>query len=357
MTSSLLACLRHVAAPSLPWALVGIMAGGTWALVDIAATMDHYSQAMRLYRAFMPGLLVAMILIAAVAIGIGQGTVTQAMQRKGRLLLALLAGSLFGVLAIWLVNLTAPTAAIFSTEVRLMSWWLTILVYGGAFGYAAILNIQRVEDQTQLAAVLARRSLLARQVAQARLMQARANIEPDMVTRVLKVMRERYRTDPESAASLLDQLIGYLRMAMQRERGGKSELERELAQLRAYAVLREAESGLRIRLDLDATGADGTQTDTSSMATVPVFAAAKLVLDALGGMQAITLRLEAGTRIVLDTGTCALPAATLAQLRTRLHALHCAAGALDILHRPQDSGVHQYVVFPNSQHASDRHPG
>lgn len=94
--------------------------------------------------------------------------------------------------------------------------WLAIMLWGGLFGWLYLLNLQRREDRTRLNGMLAERALLARQIAQAELLAARARIDPVAVAMELRAVQARYAAVPGDGAALLDQLIGRLRLALNR---------------------------------------------------------------------------------------------------------------------------------------------
>jgi len=94
--------------------------------------------------------------------------------------------------------------------------WLAILLWGGLFAWLYLLYLQRRADQLRLNAVLAERAMLSHRLAQAELLAARARIDPVMVADVLRQVQLRYAQDPQPGAALLDQLVGYLRLALNR---------------------------------------------------------------------------------------------------------------------------------------------
>lgn len=115
----------------------------------------------------------------------------------------------------------------------LLEDWLTIVLWSGLFAWLYLLYLQRRASQARLAAVLAERAMLAHQLAQAELLAARARIDPAMVAGVLRQVQARYAGDPQRGAALLDQLVGYLRLAL--NRGGRH----DDAALRALQALHE----------------------------------------------------------------------------------------------------------------------
>jgi len=112
--------------------------------------------------------------------------------------------------------------------------WFNLILWGGLFAWLCLLYLQRQEDQLRLNAVLAERARLSHQLAQAELLSARSRIDPVMVAGVLRQVQARYAQDPHTGASLLDQLVGYLRLAL--NRGGRSDGAAETA----LHALREA---------------------------------------------------------------------------------------------------------------------
>ncbi len=120
--------------------------------------------------------------------------------------------------------------------------WMKSLLWGGLLGWLYLWSLQRSADQLALAALLGKRALLARQLASSRLGEARARIDPTMVARILGTVQARYGNDPEGASQLLDRLIAYLRLAMNRRQGEPEEPALADAQLRsALAQLIEME--------------------------------------------------------------------------------------------------------------------
>ena len=118
--------------------------------------------------------------------------------------------------------------------------WLQAMLWGGMVGWMYLLTLQRAESQARLSAMLVQRVLLARQLARSRLGTARAQFDPAMVARVLSEVHIRYRNDPVGASALLDQLISYLRLAMNRARDKVPDAAAEQALHAALAALQRA---------------------------------------------------------------------------------------------------------------------
>lgn len=115
--------------------------------------------------------------------------------------------------------------------------WFNAMLWGGTFGWLYILYLQRGEDRMRLAGLQGSRAALARQLAQSELLAARAHIDPAMVAGVLRIADARYAQDPASGAALLEQLIAYLRLALNRKTATMQEADAALAALRAAASI------------------------------------------------------------------------------------------------------------------------
>ena len=222
----------------------------------------------------------------------------------------------------------------------LNTWWETLL-WGGLVGWLYVLNLQRSEDQEQLDALQLRRALLARELARSRLGAARAQIDPAAVARILRTVHGRYRERPDSAAALLDRLIAYLRLAMQRVHRAAPTVAAEAELLQAVAALHEAEHGVAIACTLELSQA-GSRTPADTL--LPVVRA---LLDAAAQSGAASLRLDCrphdgALRIALSLAGAAIPADERAQLASALAQL--LPGAPDPLQCIIEPGVHTYVV-------------
>lgn len=146
----------------------------------------------------------------------------QALRRPGRFLLVLAAAA---VPVCWLIKTVLSSVHHGQLLLRLpplpdfLEDWLTIVLWSGLFAWLYLLYLQRCESQARLAMMLAERAVLSRQLAQAELLAARARIDPAMVAGILRQVQARHACDPQRGTVLLDQLIGYLRLAL--NRGGR----------------------------------------------------------------------------------------------------------------------------------------
>ncbi|OGB24974.1 MAG: hypothetical protein A3I66_03000 [Burkholderiales bacterium RIFCSPLOWO2_02_FULL_57_36] len=336
--------VRTVGLPSLLWAMVGSVAGMVWALPILAPMIQEYGYLLWLFRGIFSSFVSAFILILALCIGASNGT--DMAQRPIRFLLALMIGAMCATAAIWGIDVGIGIKSPFSLAGRLMNSWLTILVFGGVFGWAAVLSMRYTEDQGRLAMLLGRRAILSRQLAQSRLLTARAQIDPELVVRVLNNVRIRYRSCPPDAVALLDRLIEFLRLAMNRTRAPQVTFATELALLRAYLILRQSETGTVIHLQ-NKHEVDGSQ--RHKLITIPLVLIAKCIMEEipLKKSDQITFHLEVNnTHIVVDlyTGDTSISEDSMARVRHGLRALPGNGEELDILHYSSGFGGNRYVV-------------
>lgn len=174
------------------------------------------------------------------------------MRRPGKFLLLLAAITFLATLVAWSVLLlivgdTMRDAA--GLRPQIFHFWMQTLLWGGLVGWLYLLNLQRTANQLALDGLLSRRVLLARQLARTRLGHARAQIDPAMVAGILSKVHMLYRADPGGASFLLDRLIAYLRLAMNRR---PSELPgADMALIHALLALREAEFGIVVGLKVE----------------------------------------------------------------------------------------------------------
>lgn len=248
--------LRLVNAQLLAWIVAGTTAGFAMGLPDWLADVAETGWVPVLLAAVLPAAIPALIIAALLRLSTDNASTLA--NRPGRFLALLAFGATISVAASLLLDIatgwgnyslllkvSAAKGVHPSTGRYLLSWWCSVMLYGGIFGWAAILYFRRVEEQVRLSNLLVQRSQLARQVAQSRLSEARARIDPGWVARVLSHVQQRYRKDPAAASQVLDSLTDYLRLAMGRRKQDAATPEDEQALLRAYLVLLEAETGVK----------------------------------------------------------------------------------------------------------------
>ena len=272
-------------------------------------------------------------------------------QRPARFVLLLVLGASAATVIMWFLIARVkgvPLGRIPRDEV-FNTWWETLL-WGGLVGWLYVLSLRRNNDQEQLDVLLLRRTQLARELARARLGTARAQIDPTTVARILREVYRRYHAQQESAPDLLDHLISYLRLAMNRNGARVPSLPGEVALVRAYLALQEAEHGMTIGCEIDLGTTDFAATDlgtTAGHGAVPLFLVVRALLEVAVPLRALAMQL----RCVLAGGSMrielsldgASPAPTIcAQLGLALQQL--LPGVRDTLECITEPGVNRYVV-------------
>jgi len=301
-----------------------------------------------LYAIVLPDLVTAFIMLMAIRGSTDNGT--DLARRPGRFLLALLLGVTLAevvMVALYeLFNVPKFTLATRPPESYLIAW-LNSMLFGGLFGWLGILHLQRIEDRERFSAAMARRSLLARQVTQSRLAAVRARTDPEWVANVLRNVLARYRKNGEDASSLLDQLIGHLRLAMTRARERLPSPAAEMALIRSYLALREVESGISIALHGDLVGQEPARPDLP----IPIFPAVRRLCDeaVLAAAEQVSARIDMRIEsmpsclcIELKLVAAAIAPWRLAQ--TKAYMAELSLGHDDTLQHFADSEGNRYVV-------------
>lgn len=155
------------------------------------------------------------------------------------------------------VNLDPDTRALITTTVQrdaqkliagglsflvLMTLFFLMLVARAFAGRAA-----RGEQRAVIAESRERSETYARQLAEARLMVMRAQVEPHFLFNTLAHVQALQEIDPPQAGVMLERLISYLRAAMPTMRETTSTLGREIEVVRAYLDLLKIRMGDRLR--------------------------------------------------------------------------------------------------------------
>lgn len=265
------------------------------------------------------------------------------LRRPGRFVLVLLGGSATAMVVLMALGAAfGKVPPVFNADRAIVreffTSWMRFVASGGLFGWLGFLAIERAEVQANLFAVLARRSMLARQFAQARLVATRARIDPELVTHVLREVKARYASAPVPAALLMDHLIAYLRLAMNRTRERQPSFASDVLLCRSFVALRETETGLPITWRSQEPGAS---------APLPLFLAVRLLLShAIGaGPTAIGFSVMASadcTTVELDIRGVTLSAADTARLDADLDKL--AGDAMVSLTHTISPGSKRHVV-------------
>ncbi|MGZ3236410.1 MAG: histidine kinase, partial [Burkholderiaceae bacterium] len=312
-------------------------------LLNLTRMIATQGYLLWLLRGIGPAYLSALILIVALSISVDSGS--EMARRPFWYVIVLTLGSAVATAATWGIDQIAPSNNPMSLPFKLMDIWLTIMLFGGVFGWAAVLSVKRNEEQAILTQMLMRRSLLARQVAQARLFAARAQVDPEMVARVLKQVRHQYATDASAAGVMLDQLIAFLRLAMNRKGSTRALLSNEIDMMRGYATLRQVEANtpidLQILLDADV--------QQQQIAAAPFFLLVRHVLRELSPASAtpllLQLRIATGSlQLNIVYGVTPLDPDVLQRLRAGITEILADTAEVDILHELSDRGEHRYVV-------------
>jgi hypothetical protein len=301
----------------------------------------------RMSRDIFGTAVAALVVMLAMRVSTDKGA--DMVRRPLKFLTFLMIGTVSASFLAWLA-ITSVKGARFDSvfDVPLIDFaeaWIQAVIWGGLFGWLYLLTLQHAEDQQHLAVLLSRRSMLARQLAKARLGTARAQIDPAMVAKVLTVVHARYRDDPPAAGTLLDHLISYLRLAMNRVRVDRPTLATEMTLIRAFIALREAEHGVSVTFAMHHQ--DQFNEHAGARTGGPLFLLARaLVDDAIhAGAASMQLSIDcAGGQVSLRLAMSnnANGPACHAAMTQSLAALNSPDPAL--IHMTEEPGVLTYVV-------------
>ncbi len=217
--------------------------------VGLPTYLPHWA----LHR-MLPSLFVAFV--AFLALRMSTRSAAEMVARPRRFVMVLIGSGSVALLLVWALALALDPPAnaedTLNDEALIYLSVMGLLYAGSLFGWFYFLILRRREDGTRLSMMLGRHALLKRQVAQSRLVVARAQIDPAMVARVLRAVQARAETahDDGAAAALIDQLASYLRLALDRVHGQAPSLASDLALVRSLAALRQAETGTPIDLQI-----------------------------------------------------------------------------------------------------------
>ncbi len=240
----LLERLRRHARLTLAFGSIGAL---TVQCASVLEWMDRYERRGAaevvniLPREFLSTLIGAMIVVFSLRLCTEQAS--DLVRRPGKFLVLLILIAAFGAGIGWSTHvlLSVGRVQFNAGPAKFYDLWMQGMLWGGMVGWMYLLSLQRAESHARLSGLLGRRVLLARQLARSRLGTARAQFDPAMVARVLSEVHERYRSDPADASALLDQLISYLRLAMNRARDERPDAIAEEALGAALAALQRAE--------------------------------------------------------------------------------------------------------------------
>lgn len=324
--------------------MAGTIPGTIWTLLQSVPLMSQLGTVTWVFRGML--ITFSSAFIMGLVFSISAATGTDLARRPARFIAALTLGASCSLVMLWLSDALIPITVQWPLPQRILDWWLTLMLFGAAFGWAGVLFLQRLEDRNRLASLLVRHSQLSRQIAQSRLIAARARIDPEMLACILRAVSNRYHIDPPAAALLLDQLIAYLRLAMGKSGGQRPSLDTELALLRSYHSLRSSESVRRLALHVIL---DEQAPPQPATAPLPLFPIGKRLIDETlrhrSNHASLTVRIHKNqTSLVLETDAAAIPADRQATLLADLKELSADTAGLDILHFFSEPGVDRYVV-------------
>jgi hypothetical protein len=325
---------------------VAALSHGLWSTPHWWAQIQQHQLAPWFHAVVLPDFVTTIVLLISIRASADNGT--DLARRPGRFLLVLALGAIVAEIvmsAIYVllgVSEFSPGSRPFNSY---LIAWLNSMLFGGLFGWFGILYMQRTEDQARLSATMTRHVLLTRQVTQSRLIAARAQIDADLVARILRNVRARYTTNADAASALLDQLISHLRLAMSRVREPSSSPTAELALIRSYLALREAESGVPIAFQ---TGLGEPWPALVNAPQIPVFPIVRRLCDE--AVLAVSAQIGSGLDVRIDRGPDCLSielklTAIAPSCLTRMKALlaELALGD-DMLQHFVEPGGHRYVV-------------
>ncbi len=242
------------------------------------------------------------------------------------------------------------------------------LIYGG-ISFAALLTLfllmliarsfagraARGEQRAVIAESRERSETYARQLAEARLMVMRAQVEPHFLFNTLAHVQALQEIDPPQAGVMLERLISYLRAAMPTMRETTSTLGREVEVVRAYLDLLKIRMGDRLNYTISIAAELNSISFPPTMIATLVENAIKHGLEPKreGGTVAIQVRLvnEQVEVLIADNGLGLGGAQTqgsgigLANTRERLKMLYGDTGEL-VVEPNSPTGVRALLRVP-----------
>lgn len=215
----------------------------------------------------------------------------------------------------------------------------------------------RGEQRAAIAESRERSESHARQLAEARLMVMRAQVEPHFLFNTLAHVQALQEIDPPQASTMLERLISYLRAAMPSMRETSSTLGREVEVVRAYLDLLKIRMGDRLSYSIECPADVAALSFPPTMIATLVENAIKHGLEPKreGGSVAIRVQLQ-GEQIevlVADSGLGLGGANTqgtgvgLANTRERLRMLYGDTGQL-VVEPNVPTGVRAILRVPKS---------
>ena len=208
----------------------------------------------------LPALVIAAAILLALKLGARDARTLASQPLRFAALLA--AGAAAGVLCAWALELAcgwmpSPRSPAFDWT-TLYEAWTTALLWGGLAGWLYVLLRRREEDAGLFALMLARRSLVASQLAHAQLAAARAQVDPALLMDTLREVRARYRAPDDmghqGAIELMDGLVHALRLAIDSDAHEDADGSSPRRRTRAWIELIALRGGLALRREPGAAG-------------------------------------------------------------------------------------------------------
>ena len=119
----------------------------------------------------------------------------------------------------------------------------TALFYGGLLLIGRVFALHGERVERLLARAEVERSRREATLGEVRLQALQGSVEPRLMREVLSDVQRRQDADPAGAERLLDEFVGFLRLAMPSLRHEASTLEAELALVQAYARMQAEQHG------------------------------------------------------------------------------------------------------------------
>ena len=213
------------------------------------------------------------------------------------------------------------------------------------------------ESGAQARAAELQRAHFVQKSEEARLRMLQAQIEPHFLFNTLATVRRLYRTSPADGATILDDLMQYLAVALPQMRAADSTLGREVALTEAFLKIQKIRMGGRLAFGLDVPEPLRDARLPPMMLITLVENAVKHGLAPLPEGGAIDVSASAAGRDlvvrVADTGRGFIESkgggTGLANIRARLAALHGGAARLTLAHNVP-RGVVATLTMPLSMH-------
>jgi hypothetical protein len=296
--------------------------------------------------------LVLVVLLALVAVA---RTRAELLARPARSLALLLGAASLGLLAMSAAEAAWARPGVLDRGLAALPWWpmleawAALLMWGVLWGWLFLQHLRQRDADQRLALMLGRRAALSRQMLEAQLGRARAQMDPATIVQVLRAARERAEACPAAASGaaaaipLIDHLAGYLRLLLQRVRASAPTLASDVELLRALVALHRAHRRPSIELVIDASVVARADRPAGAAFLVARQLLDGALLDAAGSHLRLSLtasdaalRIEAAWSAVAQGGGAPSIAATLQQLQPglRFEDKHHDTGRRWIAHVP-----------------------